>query len=236
MLKTISLISRKPDLDRAAFREHYETIHAPLALPHMTGLMRYVRYHVEEEWVGELESDVLSTFWYRDAESAAEMIKTLSGEAGKPILADELTFMDKPKNTFFTVSERHLESQKGGKMSKPNNEAEESIFVLLRNPKGQSRYDSSARLVLEDWPKLVSACGPFEFALLRDAFPVEGAGDGGAEDGLRYNALLQLGSADVDAARSGLEQWSASLMAEGYEVAVVTTRRFETALPSDGIP
>jgi hypothetical protein len=120
VLKTISLISRKPDLPRAAFREHYETVHAPLALPHMTGLMRYVRYHVEEEWVGEFESDVLSAFWYRDAESAGEMMKTLAGEAGKPILADELTFMDKPKNTFFPVSERHLDLGKSGGPKKPN--------------------------------------------------------------------------------------------------------------------
>lgn len=235
MLKTISLISRKPDLPRAAFREHYETVHAPLALPHMTGLMRYVRYHVEEEWVGEFESDVLSAFWYRDAESAGEMMKTLAGEAGKPILADELTFMDKPKNTFFPVSERHLDLGKSGGPKKPNDEAEESVFVALRNPKGESRYDSSSRLVLEHWPKLASACGPLGFALLRDTFPIEGTGDSESDDGLRYNAVLQLNAAGGEGLREDLDRWSAGLVSTGYKVAVVMTRRFETALPSGGI-
>ena len=45
MIRTLSLIKRRPDITRDAFREHYETVHAPLALPFMDGLERYVRYH-----------------------------------------------------------------------------------------------------------------------------------------------------------------------------------------------
>ena len=30
MIRTLSLIKRRPDITRDAFREHYETVHAPL--------------------------------------------------------------------------------------------------------------------------------------------------------------------------------------------------------------
>ena len=62
MIRTLSLIKRRPDIERAAFREHYETVHAPLALPHMEGLVRYVRYHLEDELLGDVGFDVVSAF------------------------------------------------------------------------------------------------------------------------------------------------------------------------------
>ena len=105
----------------------------------------------------------------------------------------------------------------------------------MRNPEGESRYDSSSRLVQEHSGKLASACGPLGFALLRDTFPMERTGDSESDDGLRYNAVLQLNAAGGAGHREGLDRWSAGLVSTGYKVAVVMTRRFETALPSGGI-
>ena len=114
MIRTLSLIKRRPDITRDAFREHYETVHAPLALPYMDGLVRYVRYHLEAEFHGTIGFDVISAFWYRDAESTAKLMTILASDEGKPILDDELTFMDKPANVFFPVSERMIEKGEEG--------------------------------------------------------------------------------------------------------------------------
>ena len=211
MIKTLSLIKRRPDLDRVAFRNHYETKHAPLALPHMTGLVRYVRYHIEEDLVGEIEFDVLSAFWYRDAEAVAEVMETLGGEAGKPILEDELEFMDKPANMFFPVSERFLTNKE--------EEGDEHLFVLVAKPDGLSRYDCSSQLVVSHLPKLLAGFEAVAFAFLRDAFPMEGKT-------LRWNALLQVRAASY----AGLEAWAAEREKEGWRVAAVRTRRYETPL------
>jgi uncharacterized protein (TIGR02118 family) len=214
VINTISLIKRRPDLDRVAFRNHYETTHAPLALPYMKGLTRYVRYHIIEDLFGEVAFDVLSAFWYRDRESVAHMRAVLAGELGEPILEDELKFMDKPANMFFPVSERTLLSEE--------EEGDEHVFVLIANPEGLSRYDSSARLVKDDWPRLLEGLEQPSFALLRDAFPV----DGGE---LHWNAVLQVRASS----EAGLDAWAKARECEGWRVAAVRTLRYETELPPD---
>jgi uncharacterized protein (TIGR02118 family) len=210
VIKTLSLLKRRPDLDRAAFRHHYETTHAPLALPLMTGLVRYVRYHIEEDLRGAVGFDVLSAFWYRDAEAVAAMMERLGGEEGKAILADELEFMDKPGNTFFPVSERTLCA---------GEEGDSHVFVLVAKPESLSRYDCSARLAGEHFPKLLAGFDGVDFALLRDAFPQAGRP-------LPFNAVLQVRAAKA----SGLERWANSLEEQGFGVVAVRTRRFETDL------
>lgn len=212
MIRTLSLIKRRADLSRAEFRSHYETTHAPLALPHMAGLERYVRYHLEEELTGEIGFDVVSAFWFADAEATARLNETLASEAGRPILEDELTFMDKPANTFFPVSERRL-------VGTPADEAAEALFVFVRHPGSTPRYDSSRDFARDHVPRLLEGFGDVTFALLRDAFPVEGGT-------ARYDAVLQVCAAGF----GGLEDWSAGMRAAGNSVDAVRTRRFETDL------
>lgn len=210
MIRTLSLIKRRPDLDRPSFREHYETVHAPLALPLMEGLERYVRYHVESTLAGEFDHDVLTAFWYRDREATLAVFEALEGERGRAIQADELTFMDKAANVFFAVSERRLVE---------GDEGSEPVFVLVRRPREMSRFDASARLSRDHWPELLAGFGAVDFALLRDAFPVEGGA-------LPFDAVLQV----CTAATTGLDAWAARMMAEGYGVAAVATRAHETPL------
>jgi uncharacterized protein (TIGR02118 family) len=221
VIKTLSLIKRRSDLDRAAFRNHYETSHAPLALPLMKGLVRYVRYHLEEDLLGDVGFDVLSAFWYKDAQAVSNVMETMQGEAGKPILADEQKFMDKPANIFFPVSERLLNR---------GEEGDEHVFVLVRKPADLSRYDGAAQLANEHIPKLLEGFLDADFALLRDAFPMRSGDPAEAEAeeaALRYNAVLQVRASSY----AGLGDWAAALGAEGYGVTAVRTRRFETEIP-----
>lgn len=221
MIKTLSLIKRLPTISREAFRDHYETCHAPLALPHLKGLQRYVRYHVEEELLGGISGqagsksenapfDVISAFWFRDAAATAELFEMLASKVGKPILEDEQKFMDKPENRFFPVSER---------LWREGDEGKEHIFVFVARPSTMTRYDCSRQLTDDHWPALVGALGGAEFALLRDAFPMEGEPE-------LWDAMMQLRAENTDS----LGRWSDGMNRDGYRVAAVRTRRFETPL------
>lgn len=109
MFNNLALIVRRPDIDRREFRDHYEDIHAPLALPFMTGLRRYLRNHIEVALDGvEPPFDVLSQFAYESVEKAALMLDVLQSEAGKVILADEATFMNQAKNSFFAIGDAQV--------------------------------------------------------------------------------------------------------------------------------
>jgi uncharacterized protein (TIGR02118 family) len=104
-VKTLALIVRRPDLSRAAFRAHYEAVHAPLATPLLSGLLRYVRHHVLGEIHGAPPFDVVTSFVYRDAAAARAVMARVAGPEAEALRQDELTFMDKPRNTFFAVRE-----------------------------------------------------------------------------------------------------------------------------------
>ena len=125
MIKTFALIVRRPDHTRRAFREHYETIHAPTAMPLMQGLARYVRYHVDDELHGTPIFDVMTAFWYRSGEDAAATVANVESEAGDAIRADELTFMDKERNEILlALPEPKVEGDEG----------DAPLFVLVRAP------------------------------------------------------------------------------------------------------
>ncbi len=208
MIRTLALIKRRADLDRDAFREHYEGTHVPLARPLLSGLVRYVRYHVMAEPLGELGHDVLTAFWYRDADAAGRVLEVMNGEAGRAVREDELTFMEKSANNFFSVSERRLVE---------GEEGDEHLFVLVRRPPDVTRFDASTRLVRDHWPRLLAGFGAVDFALLRDAFPVDGRSP-------LWDAVLQVRAA----AYPGLEDWVASMRGAGHGVGVARTRAFET--------
>ena len=214
MIRTLSLIKRLPSLDRKAFREHYESIHAPLALPHMPGLLRYVRYHIEEDLVGEPLFDVVSAFWFRDrasTDAVAEMLENTA--AGAAIRADETRFMDKPGNRVLTVSERKIVD---------GEEGDEHAFVFVARPDGVSRFDCSSRIFRDHWPRLVEDASS-SFALLRDGFPVQGVP-------LAYDSVMQLSAVSSES----ISGWADPLSKEGYRVVAVRTRRYETDLGTIG--
>jgi hypothetical protein len=212
VIKTLALIKRRASIERSAFREHYESVHVPLALPLLEGLSRYVRYHVETERFGDCGFDVLTAFWYRDKAATDRVFARIEGDEGAAIRQDELLFMDKNGNRFFAVSERDWQS---------GEEGDQHLFVLISRPAGMSRCDSSSKLAGNHWPRLLARFDRPGFALLRDAFPMSG-------DDLPYDSVMQVRAEQF----SGLESWARSLNAEGYGVTAIGTRLFETKLPA----
>lgn len=229
MIKTLAFIERRPDLSREAFREHYESVHAPLALPLLEGLRRYVRYHVEEVLHGDVHFDVLTAFWYRDESATNRIFEKLAGEEGAAIVEDEGRFMNREANRFFAVSERSWPPRARGERE-PTRGAEKAekaesveggsdFFVLVARPGSMSRFDCATLLAKDHWSDLVGTFSGSTSALLRDLFPMSG-------ESLEWDAVMQV-RADGP---GDLERGCRDLESAGFRVAAVRTRRFETEL------
>lgn len=213
MIKTLALIVRRADHSRDAFRQHYEEIHAPLALPLMPGLLRYCRNHVVRAIHGEPAFDVLSAFEYPSLEAAGETFARIQSAEGDAIRADELTFMDPPKNVFFLAQpEVQVEGAEG----------EEHVFVLVRAPEGSdegAREDWLAAYDAEAHPALLASLSDVGFAALNR---IASAGP----DAPPWDRVTQLRAAGTE----GLEAWARAQEARGGAVLAVRTRCYDTAL------
>ena len=211
MLKVLALIKRLPTIDRKYFCDHYENTHVGVAKPVLRHLVRYARYHIEEELHGDVDFDVISYFGYSDKAALDAMFAANASDAALPILEDERRFMDKPSNRFFEVSERVL---------KEGDEEGRSIFVLVARPQEMTRTECSRRLVRDDWPTLIGSIAGLRFAIVRDAFAM-------AERPVPFDGILQLavgGEAEV-------RRFAAGMSEQGFRVVAVRTRRFVTAVP-----
>src|ERR1700757_1915322 len=73
--KILLFMKRKPGMSVEAFREYYETRHAPLAAKYSTNLQRYIRRfieplpHPETGPNEEMEFDVITELWCKDEAS-----------------------------------------------------------------------------------------------------------------------------------------------------------------------
>jgi hypothetical protein len=106
LIKAIALIKRRPDILREQFARHYEEVHAPLALQFFRDWRAYIRNHVVETLRGgEPAFDCISEFWYSDWKGIEETVKFMASAAAEPLRDDELSFMDRPGNVSFIVSE-----------------------------------------------------------------------------------------------------------------------------------
>ena len=212
MIKSLACIKRRPDWTREAFRDHYEQIHVPLAMPLLAGLARFVRYHVEVDIMGNAEFDALEVCGYRDKAVADRILDRYQSEAADALLEDESLFMDKAATHCITVSERIFHSEEGG-------EGEAHLFILVSRPQHTSRFDASTNLANEYFPRLLAEMDRPGFALLRDGFPMHG-------QELIYDSVMQIRT-DAD---PELVDWARDLEGEGYRVDAFRTRRFETRL------
>jgi len=91
---------RRPELSRDAFRDYYETRHAPLAIQHVR-FTKYVRNHLIAP--SNAEFDVVSEFWLADP---AEVSALDSSSAGKILEADADEFVGPGR--FRAVAEESL--------------------------------------------------------------------------------------------------------------------------------
>lgn len=108
MLKTLGFIPRRGDLTRAAFRDYYETRHAPLALRHIRVVAKYVRNHVVSGEPADPGFDCLSEFWFGEPKAFYDVCDWLASPAGQMLRDDEAQFMDRSRIASCAVNERLL--------------------------------------------------------------------------------------------------------------------------------
>jgi uncharacterized protein (TIGR02118 family) len=95
---------RRPDTTRAAFRTHYETRHAPLALGKFP-FEKYIRNHLVASGPDPIGFDCLSEFWVGDV---AEIHKIMAGPIGDLMKEDERRFTDQPNIGPAVAEETHI--------------------------------------------------------------------------------------------------------------------------------
>ncbi len=84
MIKSLSLLTRKPGMTHEQFVKHWLEVHGPLARK-VPGLRRYVQSHILEERTRpdipstDVEIDGVAELWYDDRESMLRAQATPEG-------------------------------------------------------------------------------------------------------------------------------------------------------------
>jgi uncharacterized protein (TIGR02118 family) len=105
VIKSLTLLTRKPHLTHEQFMKHWVEIHGPLARK-VPGIRRYVQTHILEERKrpdvpsSDVEIDGIAELWYDDREA---MQKAISSPEGKALYADGALFIGQVKT--FTTKE-----------------------------------------------------------------------------------------------------------------------------------
>jgi len=211
VFKTLAFLVRRPDLPRAEFARHYEEVHVPLALPALPGLERYVRNHLAAGAEAPEAFDCMTEFWYASAEHAQRVASAMRSDAGRAIRADELAFMDKPRNRSFAVEERVLRRCEPEGPAAPR----ETLIALFGADARGPGFDA---LVERELPQLLrgaaapAACGAQR---VLEAFTGQSQPLG---------AVVTLSPGAAAPARAQLEAWARSQGA----LAALWSRRCET--------
>ena len=217
-MKTLALIVRKPGISREAFRAHYEQVHAPLALPLMSGLVRYVRHYVRDELHGSAGFDAMTAFTYRDEAALRSVIARLAAPAGDALLRDELSFMHKPQNRFFAAREV-AESGARDPAARPK----WACIALAKRAPGESEAAFAADFAARALPELRAAVRGLRWSLHHEALTAFGEPP--------FDVVTQL-HADADA---GVARWAAELERAGARVTLVSVEEGETPIASGGV-
>jgi hypothetical protein len=85
--KSLTIVRRRDGLSRAAFRRHYEDVHAPLGIAWF-GFDRYVRNHVADD-AADPGFDCIAEFWPSDLDQIARALAA----AGTIFDEDDARFM-----------------------------------------------------------------------------------------------------------------------------------------------
>jgi len=106
MVKSISLLTRKPGMTHEQFMTHWVEIHAPLAHA-VPGLRRYVQSHIREQPTRpdiptmEVDVDGIAELWYDDR---AAMARAHASPEAQALFADGALFIGRIKA--FVVAEK----------------------------------------------------------------------------------------------------------------------------------
>ena len=100
MIKTIGLLTRRPELSHEQFVHHWLHVHAPLAHA-VPGVRRYVQSHIVDERTRpdipaiDVEIDGIAELWYDDREAMARAMATPEAKA---LHADGALFIGRIKS------------------------------------------------------------------------------------------------------------------------------------------
>ncbi len=115
MIKSISLLTRKPELTHEQFVKHWLEIHAPLAHA-VPGLKRYVQSHIVDERTRpdipttDVAVDGIAELWYDDR---ATMERAVASPEAKRLHADGALFIGGIK-TFIVEEKQIVPTGRGG--------------------------------------------------------------------------------------------------------------------------
>ncbi|MBI3825932.1 MAG: EthD family reductase [Candidatus Rokubacteria bacterium] len=106
MVKSVSLLTRRPGTTHEEFMRHWVEVHAPLAHA-VPGIRRYVQSHILEERARpdipttDIAIDGIAELWYDDRETMARALATPEARA---LHADGALFIGRIKS--YTVEEK----------------------------------------------------------------------------------------------------------------------------------
>jgi uncharacterized protein (TIGR02118 family) len=163
-MKTVGLMPRRPDITRAAFREHYETRHAVLALGKFP-FAKYIRNHLVASDPDPVAFDCLSEFWVDDV---GEIHKIMAGPIGDIMKEDERRFTDQPNIGPAVAEETHIFG--------PARIVDDGILhkeILLIRPARGVAQDAFVETV-KAWGRDLGAAGGLNRITLDTLVPFEG--------------------------------------------------------------
>jgi len=84
MIKVMAFIKRKPGISHEEFVQHYEEVHAPLAVKHLTTISRYVRPRISSILrLGRLYTMTKTPLW---TETKWLRFSLMRGNSSKPFI------------------------------------------------------------------------------------------------------------------------------------------------------
>ncbi len=110
--KILLFMKRRPGMSQEAFRDYYETRHAPLAETYSQGITRYLRRYIEPQVHPETGAwtdayDVVTELWFADeATYRGTLAYMTSSLMPADIVADEANLFDRASFRIATVVER----------------------------------------------------------------------------------------------------------------------------------
>jgi uncharacterized protein (TIGR02118 family) len=108
MIKSVSLLTRRPELTHEQFVKHWVEIHAPLAHA-VPGMRRYVQNHIQDTRTRPdipetlVEVDGIAETWFDDREA---MVRSNASPAAKRLHTDGALFIGRIKS--FIVEEKFI--------------------------------------------------------------------------------------------------------------------------------
>ena len=107
MVKSISLLKRKPGMSDKEFYNHYLEKHGPLAASVVPGMIKYVQNHPIKLLGFINEFDAITEIWFDSVESFEKWMAWRKTDEAKVLLDDEDRFLDMTKIVRYVVEE-HL--------------------------------------------------------------------------------------------------------------------------------